>query len=319
MRPNISIIIRCYNEDKHIGRLLSGIFSQNRNDIEVILVDSGSDDATLAIASHYPVNIVRIEPEYFSFGYSLNRGCEKATGEFLVFASAHVYPLYRDWLDRLLQPFENEKVVLTYGKQRGNSDTKYSEQQIFHKWFPDSSNLKQNSPFCNNANAAIRRIVWEKEKYNEDLTGLEDLDWAKRIMTNGYGLSYVAEAEVIHVHEETIIGIFNRYRREAIALRNIYPNECLTVWDVLRLTSANIFNDYIHASREKVLFKNIKNIPVFRFVQFIGGYRGGQQSELVSGQLKEAFYYPRGIHHRTSTSNIEKNRIDYTSVNKTDD
>jgi glycosyltransferase involved in cell wall biosynthesis len=317
--PKASIIIRCCNEEKHIGRLLSGIFSQNRNDIEILLVDSGSDDATLAIASHYPVKIVRIKPEDFSFGYSLNQGCKKSSGEFLVFASAHVYPLYRDWIDRLLQPFKNEKVALTYGKQRGNSDTKYSEQQIFYKWFPESSNIKQNSPFCNNANTAIRRCVWEKEKYNEDLTGLEDLDWAKRIMESGYDISYVAEAEVIHVHDEPMIGIFNRYRREAIALRNIYPDEYLTVWDVIKLTSANIFNDYVHASRERVLLKNMINIPVFRFLQFIGGYWGGRKSELVSGQLKEAFYYPRGVHHRTSSVNMEKNQIDYSTINNQDD
>ncbi|WP_200895198.1 MULTISPECIES: glycosyltransferase [unclassified Methanosarcina] len=45
----ISIIIRCYNEEEHIGRLLSGITPQTVKDVEIILVDSGSTDATLSI------------------------------------------------------------------------------------------------------------------------------------------------------------------------------------------------------------------------------------------------------------------------------
>ena len=58
-------------------------------------------------------------------------GCE-ATRELIVIASAHVYPVYPDWLESLLGPFEDERVALTYGKQRGPDTAKYSEQQIFH-------------------------------------------------------------------------------------------------------------------------------------------------------------------------------------------
>ena len=44
-----SIIVRCYNEEAHIGRLLSGIMQQATDDFEIIVVDSGSTDATLEI------------------------------------------------------------------------------------------------------------------------------------------------------------------------------------------------------------------------------------------------------------------------------
>ena len=62
-RPLVSIIIRTYNEEKHIARLLEGIFHQTVKDVEVILVDSGLRDATVSIARRWPVNICSVQPE----------------------------------------------------------------------------------------------------------------------------------------------------------------------------------------------------------------------------------------------------------------
>ena len=50
-----------FNEEKHIERLLEGIFQQTIKDIEVILVDSGSLDGTVEIAKKFPVEIVHIK------------------------------------------------------------------------------------------------------------------------------------------------------------------------------------------------------------------------------------------------------------------
>jgi len=118
MSKSCSIIIRCYNEEKYIGKLLHGIIQQAVKDVEIIVVDSGSTDGTLEVASRFPTKIVSIEPEYFSFGRSLNLGCRHATQEFIVVASAHVYPLYKDWLQQLLLPFTDPHVAMVYGKQR---------------------------------------------------------------------------------------------------------------------------------------------------------------------------------------------------------
>ena len=116
-KTKVSIIIRCLNEEKYIGRLLSGISEQDYSNKEVIVVDSGSTDATLSIVGQYPCQVLHIKPEDFSFGYALNIGCETATGDILLFASAHVYPLYKDWISLMVQPFlSNERfldVVLT--------------------------------------------------------------------------------------------------------------------------------------------------------------------------------------------------------------
>jgi rhamnosyltransferase len=48
---NCSLVIRAYNEEEHIGRLLEGISHQTVRDVEIIQVDSGSTDATASIAA----------------------------------------------------------------------------------------------------------------------------------------------------------------------------------------------------------------------------------------------------------------------------
>lgn len=104
-----SIIIRAFNEDHQIGRLLYVISKQvlpNGVTYEVILVDSGSTDATVAIAKSMGAKIVSIKKEEFSFGRALNVGCKAAKGDILLFASAHVYPVYTDWLEQMLKPFD---------------------------------------------------------------------------------------------------------------------------------------------------------------------------------------------------------------------
>jgi glycosyltransferase involved in cell wall biosynthesis len=288
-----SIIIRAYNEEKHIGRLLEGIKQQTVKDRDIILVDSGSTDSTVAIAESYHARIVRIPSAEFTFGRSLNYGIRAAKCDFIVMASAHVYPVYPDWLETLLRPFENEDVALTYGKQGGPEFAKFSEQQIFHQWYLETSNPRQETAFCNNANAAIRKSLWQKNPYDETLTGLEDLAWAKWAKEQGYAIAYVAEAEIVHIHNETPRGVYNRYRREAMALRRIYPEAHFSFYDFLRLLVTNILSDLWHSSQERVLLKSLFSIFWFRFMQFRGTYMGHRETSLVTPQLRETFYYAR--------------------------
>lgn len=308
-----SLVIRTYNEEKHIGRLLSGVLQQTLQEIEIILVDSGSTDATLAIASRYPVKVVSIRPEDFTYGRSLNVGCKAASGKFLVFASAHVYPVYPDWLDRLLAPFSDPNIALSYGKQRGDSRTRFSETQVFAKLFPPQSNFRQTHPYCNNANAAIRRDLWLEQPYDESLSGLEDLAWASWAIDQGYHLAYVAEAEVIHVHEESPHQIYNRYRREAIALAHIRPQEHFNFMDLLRFFVGNATSDLRVAWNQRKILREVWPILQFRWMQFWGTYQGFRYAGPVTREMIRTFYYPN---HQTSPVDDEDrkmSRLDYTS------
>jgi rhamnosyltransferase len=296
-----SIIIRAYNEEKHIRRLLTGISEQSVKNVQILLVDSGSTDRTIEETKDFDVEIINIPPQEFTFGHSLNVGIEHARAELVVMASAHVYPVYPDWLETLLAPFKEKNVALTYGKQRGSETSHFCEQQIFHTWYPEHSVAQQPFPFCNNANAAIRRSLWKEHPYDETLPGLEDLAWAKWAQENGSSIHYVTEAEVIHVHNESTSGIFNRYRREGMAFKQIYPDEKFTRRDLIKLFTQNLISDSREAIKAKRFLSTFRKIISFRWLQFFGTYQGYKHSGPLTWQLKKTFYYPGNPMQQKST------------------
>lgn len=292
--PRCSIVIRSFNEEKHIGRLLEAIQAQTLQDVEIILVDSGSTDRTLAIAANFPVRVLHIKPQNFTFGRSLNKGISAASSDLVVLASAHVYPMQNDWLEALLAPFQDPRMALSYGKQRGGVGVRFSEGQHFRTWFPAESDPDQQRAYANNANAAIRRSLWQQNPYDEQLTGLEDVAWASWAREQGYKIAYIAQAGVFHSHDESAAQIVNRHRREAIALKQILPESRFTLRNFLSLTARSIFSDFAAARKERVLLRETIGIKRFRFLQYWGTYLGYRQHGAVSPELRDVFNYPPG-------------------------
>lgn len=288
----VSAVIRAYNEGKHIGRLLKGLEQQTVGLDEVILVDSGSTDNTVAIAEAAGCTIVRIAKSEFSFGRALNRGCAAASGDILLFASAHVYPVYDTYVEHIVSAFERDAVAIAYGRQVGDERTKFSESRVMLKWFPTESIWDQGHPFSNNANAAVLKSVWRESPYDESLTGLEDLDFAQKALDAGHKIAYVADAPVVHVHEETWSITRNRYRREAIAYARIVEGSEMSLPRAVRLAVSNIAGDYLDAAKANRLRSNLLSIPLFRSAQFLGAWEGFREPANVSARLLERFYYP---------------------------
>lgn len=313
--PKISIIIRAYNEAAHLPRLFLGIEKQRLTPHEVILVDSGSTDETVAIARAHGAKIVHVLKHDFTFGRALNRGCEAASGDILVFVSAHVYPTHDIWLESLVAPFQDQRIALTYGKQRGGNVNKFSEHQIFAKWFPNQSAIPQKGYFCNNANCAIRQAIWWELRYDEQLTGLEDLDWAKRAQALGNWIAYVPEAQIIHVHDETWPQVQNRYRREALALRQIDDHAKFSLIDFLRLLPSHIIADSRIALQQDVLGSEFRSIMRFRFHQLLGTWQGHTGPSDLSDDLRQRFYYPVHKNDHNDDHDIpEAHLIDYEQM-----
>jgi rhamnosyltransferase len=290
-----SIIIRTYNEQRHLPELLHGIVNQRTETLEkeVIVVDSGSTDRTLEIAQQFGCRIEHIPKAQFSFGKSLNIGCRAAAGNALVIVSGHCIPASEYWLDNLVEPLRQRKVVWTYGRQMGSGRSHFSERRIFDKYFPSQSQILQEGFFCNNANSALLAEVWHEHPFDEKLTGLEDMHLAKKLTGLGMEIGYVAEAPVYHLHEETWANVMNRFEREAIALQFIMPEIQVTFWDFMRYFFSSVLFDYAAALQEKVWLNNALDIFMYRLAQYWGAFRGNHFHRQLSKQQKERYFYPR--------------------------
>lgn len=290
----ISLVIRTLNEARHLDELLHNVARQNTGGIpyEVVLVDSGSTDATLEIAERHGCRIHHITREEFSFGRSLNIGCDAAQGDVLVFTSGHCVPTDEHWLIRLCQPILDGQAGYTYGRQIGGGQTYFSESRIFAKYFPEQSANPQAGFYCNNANAAVSRQVWATYRFDEELTGLEDMHLAQRMVQNGGKVAYVADAVVHHYHYEHWPQIRRRFEREAIALQQIMPQVHVTALDTLRYIISSLWKDLRCAARNGQWRQHALNITRYRWNQYIGSYKGNHEHRKLSHSQKEKYFYP---------------------------
>lgn len=294
-RASISIVIRSLNEEKWLGAALDACHRQKLDnaDVEVVLVDSGSTDRTVEIARSAGCRVVHIKKADFTFGRSLNYGCEAATGDHLVFISAHCIPTHERWLANLVAPLIKGEADYVYGKQVGHEVTRFSEHQIFAQYFPDADKIPQADFFCNNANAALRKSAWAAHHFDETVTGLEDMVLAKALMKEGYKIGYVADASVYHIHEENLSQVRRRYYREALTLREIMPEVHFHFGDFVRYFIAGVLHDFAEALEQRRFMQEAAGVIAFRFMQYWGVYLGHNEHRVLSQAQKESYYYPR--------------------------
>lgn len=300
MTALISVVIRTLNEERYLRELLSAIELQVLAGVrcEVVIVDSGSTDRTLEIADDFSCRITHIDKQDFTFGKSLNLGSEFARGDYLVYVSGHCIPASEFWLQNLISPLLDGRVGYSYGRQLARDTTKFSESQLFDKYFPESSDVPQRGFFCNNANAAICRNVWETFKFDEDVTGLEDMELAKRFVEAGGHLAYVAEAAVYHIHDETWRDTRRRYERESVALKVIMPELRLSWLDLGRYIFVSVLSDMVAAFKVGLLTERFFEILAFRTAQYLGSYSGNRLLKSAADQRKESYFYPKGVFKR---------------------
>jgi glycosyltransferase involved in cell wall biosynthesis len=292
-KPDVSIIIRTLNEDRYLPELLRAIQGQvSSYSYEIVLIDSGSTDNTITVAECYGCLILHISRGEFSFGRSLNRSCETAKGTYFVVISGHCIPCDEYWLQNLVEPIRQGIVQYCYGRQLGGPDTYWSECQIFAKYFPEQSSIPQKGFYCNNANSAILAEVWKRYRFNEELTGLEDMHLAKHLLVDQGAVGYTADAAVYHIHHENWQQVQRRFEREALALQQICPEVILRRRDLIRYFSRGVIRDLAAGFPDTMSPRTFQQIICYRYNQYIGSYRGNHLHKRMSSELRETYFYP---------------------------
>lgn len=280
--PETTVVIRTFNEARHLPSLLERLRDQSYRDFEVVVVDSGSIDGTREIAEAQATRVIRIDRNHFTFGYSLNTGIREARGRLIAIASAHTLPVDDAWLGNLVAPLRAATVAMVYGRQVGAEMSKFSESQDFRRIFGLSRKvMRPPAFFANNANAAIRRELWEQYPFDEGLTGLEDVDWARQWMLEGYEVIYEPSAALHHIHEESRTQVRHRYYREGVAARRLgLKGKGTVVREVVR-EGGYLAADLLLAARGVLrresnapVVQRAREIVAFRLDKVVGTVRG---------------------------------------------
>jgi threonine dehydrogenase-like Zn-dependent dehydrogenase/glycosyltransferase involved in cell wall biosynthesis len=292
--PETTILIRALNEERWLPDVFAALRRQRYRDFEVLLVDSGSVDATRDIAAANGARIVRLRTEDFTFGHSLNFGVQESRGSFVAILSAHAIPSDECWLEKLIAPLRRPEVAMVYGGQRGHAVSKFSESRDFERVFPDGPrHVHVDDPFANNANSAVKRQLSLEYPFDEGLPGLEDIDWAQHWLERNREVVYVPDACIIHVHTETWAQVRRRYYREAMAARWVGIRIFRHVPGEILREIAWCTHDLWLAARQGRLRQLAREILRFRFEKTVGTVKGIFDSKGLSNPARRAEIFLR--------------------------
>jgi len=200
MNKLCSLIIRTKNEERWISSCLDAVFKQNYTNFEVILVDNRSADKTVQKAKKFPIEKVVDIDEYIP-GRALNTGVEASKGSYIVCLSGHCIPTNNDWLGNLVKTLEEQPAAAgVYGRQEPMSFSSSSDKRDLILVFGLDKKIQVNDSFFHNANSIIRRELWEKSPFDDNLTNIEDRAWGQTMQALGYTLVYEPSASVYHYH-----------------------------------------------------------------------------------------------------------------------
>lgn len=82
----VSIVMPMFNQEKYIVECLSSVLRQTLKDIEIIVVNDGSTDNSLALVKEFAQQddrIVVIDKPNSGYGHSMNVGMDRASGEYI--------------------------------------------------------------------------------------------------------------------------------------------------------------------------------------------------------------------------------------------
>lgn len=134
--PLISVIIPLYNKEKFIAQTLKSVLSQTFSDFEVLIIDDGSTDKSVAIAKEFAdERIIFLSKENQGVSATRNLGIEKSSGKFIVFLDADDV-----WKNDFLEIIVS--LIRNYPEQKVFSTA--IEIEIGNKIFPAEYSIPKN-------------------------------------------------------------------------------------------------------------------------------------------------------------------------------
>lgn len=229
--PSLSVIIPTLNAEDEIDSLLDTIEAQSLKPLDILVVDSSSDDGTVdEVAKHPCVNLVRIERKEFNHGSTRDMALRCSAGEFVCFLTQDAVPASNLYLERLVAPFlADDSIALVTGRQLPKADARRFEQLVRKFNYPNVPSVRSKSDlpkygiktfFASDTCSAYRRTAYLECGGFDHVNTNEDMLMAARFIASGLKVAYEPSAEVYHSHNLTPSQQFARNRAVGMFLES---------------------------------------------------------------------------------------------------
>lgn len=263
IEATVSVIIPTLNAGPEFEYMLRKLRTQlGVRHIEIVIVDSGSTDATVSLARAAGAVVVEIPPVEFSHSGARNLGADTATGDHLLFMVQDAYPIGDHWVYGLLDYLRDHAprgvVALSCAEYcRDDSDMMYECSIANHYTFlgckefdrigvfrgADQESLRSMGQLSD-VSCLIPRDRFQQYRYRGNFA--EDLDLGVRLIRDGHRIAMLASVKVIHSHNRTSYYYLKRTFVDITFLVNVFPDFPLPHCD----SSAGLIAGAIHVSRQ---------------------------------------------------------------------
>lgn len=225
----VSVVIPAQNGGSLLRRVVDVLLRQRAPfPIEILVVDSGSEDGTLAMLRERELRVVEIPAVAFNHGETRNLGIRLSRGERVVLLTQDAVPADLDFVSSLVRRLDEPGVAGVYGRQIARSDCDVVTRReldagLTGRGWPDRAQLGERAleslapsdqqRLCtfDNVCSALKRRVWQEIPFPRVEFG-EDVAWGRKVVRAGYGLAYEPTAAVIHSHRRSVRYEYERTR-----------------------------------------------------------------------------------------------------------
>ena len=219
---SVALIIPVRNGARYMDRLLPALRSQTLQPDELLVVDSASTDGGAQRWRQYGARVLPVDPAQFNHGGTRGWASTQVTADILIYMTQDAVPANPQSFERLVAGLlRDERIGTAYGRQLPHPDAGVLAQhaRAFNytdtsrvKWTSDAPELGIKTCFSSDAFAAYRRdVLTQVGGFPQDVIGSEDAYVAGRMLLAGYGVAYVADAQVSHSHDYSVVEEFKRY------------------------------------------------------------------------------------------------------------
>jgi len=220
MNP-VHVVVRAHNDMPLIGQTL-GALQRQSHPMVLVAFDNASTDGTLEEIRKYTARIYHVPAGAYVPGRVLNQAMAATEGEFVVFVNSDCTPQNDSMLASLIEGFRDDKVAAVFGRQVPRPDCRPLMAKDTEDTYGDGARQRFWRHCFSMALSAVRRSVWERMPFREDIQYSEDIDWTWRARGQGYEIRYVPDAVVMHSHNYTVRQFYKRHFGEGRAEARIF-------------------------------------------------------------------------------------------------